>query len=68
MSDIDQIMWFVLSVDAIFIFAALCWVACAVAWTKYDNWKNPVYPQCDIDPRCHPAYFNGWIGNVKVRR
>ncbi len=28
----------------------------------------PMHPYCDIDPRNHPAYCNGWIGNVRVRK
>jgi hypothetical protein len=28
----------------------------------------PDNPYCDIDPRCHPAYRDGWIGDVKVSK
>ncbi len=29
--------------------------------------KREILPYCDINPRCHPSYRDGWIGNIKVR-
>lgn len=64
MSWIDAILFG----DLIFIgFCALLWVA-GYLTEKYVNWKNPVYPHCNIDPRCHPDYHDGWIGNIRVNR
>ena len=43
-----------------------------LAYKNIENQLFPRYPQCDIDPRCHPAYVadqsgQGWVGNVKVK-
>lgn len=52
------------------ITVALLWVA-GILYEKYYNWRHPVFPYCDIDPLCHPAFArdkngDGWIGNVRV--
>ena len=52
----------------LFFFALL---GAGILWEKYDAWKNPVYPSCDINPLCHPAFVldkdgGGWIGKVRI--
>lgn len=32
----------------------------------HDWWEGPHYPACSVDPRNHPAYYRGYIGNHRV--
>lgn|GEM_PF-5465558 len=57
------------------ILAALAsvWAAIwALVWAT-ERFATPLPACCDVDPRCHPAYYHdpvtghGWIGSVCIK-
>lgn len=46
--------------------ATLWLIAVLADWATRRFGPPPPPPYCGIDPRCHPAYYRGWIGSVRV--
>lgn len=68
---IDAILTGILLAEATILGLFTLLVLVAAVWDWADKKWNPRYPQCDIDPRCHPAFAwdkegRGWIGGYLV--